>query len=108
MSSWWLLLCAIALEVMGTTALRQSEGFSRLWPSVAVVVLYCSSFYLLAQTLKRLEIGIAYAVWSGLGTAVVALIGIVLFKESVSALKLASLALIVLGVIGLNMAGQGH
>jgi multidrug transporter EmrE-like cation transporter len=96
---------AIASEVIATVALKSSEGFSRPLPAVLVVVGYGISFWLLALVLKHLSVGTTYAVWSAVGTAAIALIGIVAYGETASALKLASLGLIVLGVVGLNAAG---
>lgn len=100
-----LLSAAIAAEVTATVALKASDGFSRPVPAAIVVVGYGISFWLLALVLKHLSVGTTYAVWSAVGTAAVALIGIAAYGEAASALKLASLALIVLGVIGLNAAG---
>ena len=100
-----LLSLAIVTEVAATVALRQSDGFTRLLPSAIVVVGYGVSFWLLAMVLKELSIGITYAVWSAAGTALIATIGIIAFDEPATALKLASLALIVAGVIGLNLGG---
>ncbi len=92
----------------GTTALKLSQGFSRLAPSLVVVISYCLSFYLLSLTLKKMEVGVVYAIWSAVGTALIATIGILWFKEPISVLKIASLALIIFGVIGLNLSGVGH
>ncbi|MEY3124159.1 MAG: hypothetical protein RLZZ573_679 [Pseudomonadota bacterium] len=94
---------AIAAEIVATSSLKTSEGFTRLWPSMLTVVAYGVSFYLLSQTLKRMEIGVVYAIWSGAGTALMALVGYWVFQESMSAIKLVSIAMIVLGVVGLNM-----
>jgi small multidrug resistance pump len=94
--------------VTGTTSLKLSQGFSRLVPSLVVVVSYCLSFYLLSLTLKKMEVGVGYAIWSAVGTAFIATIGILCFKEPISVLKIGSLALIILGVIGLNLNGVGH
>lgn len=105
MSSWILLLGAIAAEVVGTVALRVSDGFSRPLPAAIVVVTYGLSFWLLALVLQRMSIGTAYAVWAALGTAAIAGIGVVAWGEPVNALKLASLALVIAGVVGLNVAG---
>jgi small multidrug resistance pump len=104
MRPWLLLAGAIVLEIGGTSALKLSDGLSRLAPSLAVLVLYAGSFACLALALRRIELGVAYAVWSGIGTAAIALIGILVFKESASALKLVSLALVIAGVVGLNLA----
>ena len=105
---WLTLARAIAFEIAGTTCLKLSEGLSRLAPSFGVLAFYAASFACLALTLKRIELGVAYAIWSGLGTAVIAAIGMVWFREPVSALKLASLALVIVGVVGLNLAEGGR
>ena len=100
-----LLSAAIAAEVIATVSLKASDGFSRPIPSAITVVGYLISFWLLALVLKELSVGTTYAIWSAVGTAAVALIGIAAYGESASVLKIASLGLIVLGVIGLNDAG---
>jgi small multidrug resistance pump len=101
-----LLAGAILAEVLGTTALKLSIGFSRLWPSVWTVVGYLISFALLAQTLKSIDVGTAYAIWSAVGTALIVLIGIVFFHESVTLVKMIGIALIIIGVVLLNLNGQ--
>lgn len=106
MQNAWLLTLAIAAEIVATSALKVSYGFTRLWPSVLTVVAYGVAFYLLAQTLKRMEIGVVYALWSGAGTALMALVGYWFFQESMGVVKAVSIALIVVGVIGLNL-GEG-
>ena len=100
-----LLAAAIAAEVIATVSLKASDGFSRPVPSAITVVGYLISFWLLALVLKELSVGTTYAIWSAVGTAAVALIGIAAYGETASFLKIASLGLIVLGVIGLNAAG---
>jgi small multidrug resistance pump len=95
---------AIALEICGTTSLKLSDGFTRIGPSAAVVICYVASFLLLSLALRGIELSIAYAVWSGVGTAAVAAIGIVWFGEAAGAWKLLCLGLIVLGVAGLHLA----
>ena len=102
---WLYLLFTILFEVAGTTSLKLSQGFTRLIPSALVVVCYGISFYLLSLTLKKLDVSIAYAIWSGLGTALVTIVGILWFKEPVTAIKIISIALIIFGVIGLNISG---
>jgi small multidrug resistance pump len=99
------LAAAIALEICGTTALKLSDGFTRPRPGATVVVCYCASFLLLSLALRGIELSIAYAVWSGVGTAIVAAIGILWFGEAAGAWKLFCLALIVLGVAGLHLSG---
>jgi small multidrug resistance pump len=96
---------AIAAEVAATTAMKYSDGFSRLWPSLVTFLGYVVSFALLAQTLKTVSIGTAYAVWAGVGTATVAAIGLVLFGEGLDTAKIAGIALIIGGVVVLNLGG---
>lgn len=105
---WLYLVLAILLEVSGTTCMKLSEGFTRLVRSVLLFVFYTSSFGMLTLALKRLDVSLAYAVWSGVGTALIATIGIVFFKEPMTALKLISLSLIIIGVVGLNLSGGAH
>jgi multidrug transporter EmrE-like cation transporter len=100
-----LLSLAIVTEVVGTVALRYSDGFTKLVPSAIVVLGYGASFWLLALVLKELSIGTTYAVWSAVGTALIAAFGIFALGEPATALKLGSLALIIIGVVGLNFAG---
>jgi len=104
---WIYLSVAIAFEIVGTTAMKLSDGMTRLWPAAAVVVCYGVSFALLAQALRSIEVGVAYAVWSAVGTMAIAGIGIALFGESVGPLKLAGIALIVAGVVSLRLADVG-
>ncbi|MFC8229192.1 DMT family transporter [Streptomyces sp. NPDC057287] len=100
-----MLAAAIAAEVAGTTAMKYSEGFTRLWPSLVTVVGYVVAFALLAQTLKTLSIGTAYAIWAGAGTAAVAAIGILWMGESAGLVKLTGIALVIAGVVVLNLGG---
>jgi small multidrug resistance pump len=101
-----LLAAAIVAEVLGTTAMKLSDGFTRLWPSVGTAIAYIVSFALFAQTLRSMAVGVAYAIWSAAGTALIAAIGIVAFGEPATTLKLLSLGLIIAGVVGLNLAGS--
>ncbi|MER7840383.1 SMR family transporter [Streptomyces sp. NPDC096040] len=96
---------AIAAEVAATTAMKYSEGFSRLWPSLVTALGYVLSFLLLAATLKTVSIGTAYAIWSGVGTAAIAVLGLLLFGEGLSLVKVAGIVLIVGGVVVLNLGG---
>ena len=100
-----MLALAIGSEVAATISLRYSHGFSVLLPSLIVVAGYATSFFLLSLVLKELSVGTTYAIWAGAGTAAIAVIGIVALGEPATALKLASLALIIAGVIGLNLSG---
>jgi len=100
-----LLAGAIAAEVAGTTAMKYSDGFSKLWPSLVTVLGYVIAFVLLAQTLKTVQVGTAYAIWAGVGTAVIAAIGMLFLGEGLSAAKLTGIALIIGGVVLLNLGG---
>ncbi|MFJ9647932.1 DMT family transporter [Streptomyces sp. NPDC101206] len=100
-----LLAAAIAAEVAGTTAMKFSEGFTKPWPSLATVVGYLVAFTLLAQTLKSMSVGTAYAIWAGVGTAAIAAIGMVFMGEAATAAKLAGIALIIAGVVLVNLGG---
>jgi small multidrug resistance pump len=100
-----LLAGAIAAEVAGTTALKYSEGFTRLWPSLVTLLGYLLAFSLLAQTLKTLSIGTAYAIWSGTGTAAIAVIGMLFLGESLGLAKVFGIVLVIAGVILLNLGG---
>ncbi|WP_028474694.1 DMT family transporter [Nocardioides alkalitolerans] len=105
---WVWLMVAIASEVVATLSLRASEGFTRLLPSVVVVVGYCSAFYALSQALVRgMALGQAYAVWSGLGIASIALLGIVLFGETLGRVQVGGLVLVVVGIVMLEL-GAAH
>lgn len=105
---WVFLVGAIASEVVGTLALRGSEGFSRLGPSVVVVLGYVLSFALLAQALKGIGIGQAYAVWSGVGTVGVSVGGALLFADRLTPVAVAGIALVVAGVVLVNLGGEAH
>jgi small multidrug resistance pump len=102
-----LLALAIGTEVGATTLLKLANGFTRLWPSVGVAIGYVLSFVLLGQVLKTLPVSLVYAIWSGAGTAVVAAIGLSLFHEPVSVFKVFGIALVIGGVVLLNIGG-GH
>lgn len=97
------LFLAIILEVAGTTSMKLSQGFTKLWPSILIFVFYIFSFTFLTLSLKRLEVSFAYAVWSGLGTLLIAVVGVTFFHEPITIIKVFSLALIILGVIGLRL-----
>lgn len=105
MLAWIYLAAAITTEVIGTVFLRYTDGFTNPAPSVLVVATYAASLWLTALALRELEISLAYAVWAGVGTAAVAVIGMTAMGESVNALKLASIALVIGGVVGLNLSG---
>lgn len=98
-----LLLISILSEVFGSTMLKLSNGFKNLLPVIGIIFGYAVAFYTLSLSLKTIPLGMAYAIWSGLGTALTALIGIVLFKEGFNSKKLMGLILIIGGVILLNI-----
>lgn len=106
--NWIYLILAIGFEVIGTTAMKFSNGFTKLLPSVLMGVFYVLSLGSLNFALKKIDIGVAYAIWSGVGTSLIVIIGIFFFKEPVNTLKIVSVILVVLGVIGLNLSGTSH
>ena len=106
MNPWLILAIAILLELSGTICLKLSYGFSKLLPSIGVVCFYLGSFALMAQSLKSLEVGIVYAIWSGVGTALIAIVGILAFGESVTAFKILGLLMIIGGTFLLRMASS--
>jgi small multidrug resistance pump len=106
--TWLYLALAILLEVSGTTCMKLSEGFTKVVPSILLFVFYTLSFAMLTLALKKLDVSIAYAVWSGVGTALIAAIGVLWFREPATALKFISLGLIIIGVVGLNLSGGAH
>ena len=108
MQSWLYLTGAILLEVAGTSCMKLSQGFSKLIPSVLIFVFYGLSFVGLTIALKKIDVSIAYAVWAGIGTALIAVIGILYFKEPLTLVKVISVFLIILGVIGINLGGVEH
>jgi small multidrug resistance pump len=104
--SWAVLSAAIVFEVAGTTCMRLSDGFNRITPSVLIFVFYAISFVLNTLVIRTLGMSVVYAVWSGVGTVLTALIGYLYFKEPATALKMASTGLIVIGVFGLHSASR--
>jgi len=105
--SWIWLFVAILLEVAATVCMKLSNGFTRALPTASMALLYALSFVPMTVALRRLEVGIAYAVWSAVGTALITVIGMWLFREPMSAAKACALGLIVFGVIMLNLADRG-
>ncbi len=102
---WIYLIAAIAFEVSGTTCMKLSEGFTRWLPSALIFVFYAVSFALLTLALRRIDLSVAYAIWSAVGTAAIALIGVLAFKEPLTGAKASALTVIVIGVVWLNLAG---
>jgi len=103
MQQWIFLSVAIVSEVIATSALKASEGFSRLWPSLIVAAGYISAFYFLSITLKTIPVGVAYAIWSGVGVALIALIAWVFFGQALDTPAIIGILLIVAGVVVLNV-----
>ena len=101
---WLYLFAAILFEVAGTMSMKFSEGFTRLLPSVLIFVCYAIAFTFVTFAIRRIEISVAYTVWSGVGTTLIALIGICYFGEQATALKLASIGLVVAGIVGLKFS----
>jgi multidrug transporter EmrE-like cation transporter len=106
MKSWLFLLIAILAEVAATSALKASAGFSRLGPSAVVVIGYGIAFYFLSLTLRTIPVGVAYAVWSGLGIALVTGIAWVLFGQRLDAWGVVGIGLILSGVLVLNLLSK--
>jgi small multidrug resistance pump len=103
MQQWVFLSVAIVSEVIATSALKSSEGFTRLWPSLMVVAGYGIAIYLLSLSVKTIPIGIAYAIWSGAGVALIAMIAWVFYGQALDAPAVLGLALIIAGVVVLNV-----
>jgi len=104
--SWVYLICAITMEVIGTTNMKLSQGFTKTLPSILMFVFYGFSFAFLTLALKKIDLSLTYAIWSGVGTALIAAIGVLYFKEPVTAIKIVSIGLIVIGVVGLALVEQ--
>lgn len=103
MLHWLCLAGAIALEIAGTISMKLSEGFTRTLPSVLIFVFYAGSFTLMTVAVKKIDVSVSYAIWSGVGTTAIALIGVYWFRESLTTMQIASIVLIVTGVIGLRV-----
>lgn len=103
MKSYLILAVAIVCEVIATTALKASAGFTRFWPSLLVVMGYGAAFYLFSQTLRDIPVGIAYALWAGFGIVLVALSGAVFFQQKLDAPAIIGIALIIVGAAVINI-----
>ena len=102
--SWIYLISAITFEILGTTLMKLSDGFSNLKYAIAMLVFYVLSLSMLTLALKKLEIGIAYAIWSGVGIVLLSIIGVIFFKESINLPKIIFVSFILIGTIGLNLS----
>lgn len=105
---WLLLALAVTTEVIATSSLKLSAGFTRPLPSILVVLGYVASFWLLSQVLLKLDLAVVYAIWCGVGIAAVAAIGVFFFGESLTPMRLAGLLAIMIGTILLSLSGKGH
>ncbi len=100
------LAVAILSEIIATNALKLSEGFTKLLPSIIVIIFYGIAFYMLSLALKTIPLGVAYAIWSAVGTVGTVLIGVIVWKQSLNLPAIIGIALIVIGVILLNLFGE--
>ena len=103
MKNWLFLSAAILAEVVGTSALKSSEGFSKPWPSLLVVVAYGAAFFLLSLTLRTIPVAVAYAVWSGAGIVLIAVVGWVVFRQTLDLPAIIGIGLILAGVLVINL-----
>lgn len=101
--AYLMLIAAVFMETIGTTALQASHQFTRLWPSVTVVVAYGISFYLLGLTLKYLPVGITYAIWSGFGIVFIAIIGYFVFNQKLDLPAVLGMSLIIVGILVIHL-----
>ncbi|GIM95818.1 DMT family transporter [Paractinoplanes toevensis] len=104
--SYVYLLAAIAAEIVATSLMKSTEGFTRLWPTLACLVGYAISLVALSQAVKGVPVGVAYALWSALGTAAIVAIGAAFLGEPITLLKVAGISLIIAGVVTLNLGGS--
>lgn len=100
---WLVLSSGIIFEVLGTICMKYAEGFTKLTPSILVFLFYGLALAALVFVLEKMQVSIAYAIWAGAGTALIAMIGIIWFKEPVSVVKIVSISLIILGILGLEL-----
>jgi len=104
--AWLVLAAAGLLEIVWAVGMKYTEGFTRLWPSVGVVIVAWASFWLLGLAMRVLPVGTAYAVWVGIGAVGAAVLGMLLFKEPATSARLVCVAMIVAGVIGLKLVSE--
>jgi len=106
--SYLFLLAAIAAELFATSILKRTDGFTRLWPTVVCLSGYALSFVALSRTVATIPVGVAYAIWSGLGTAAIVAIGAVFLDEPITLIKVIGVGLIIAGVVILSLGGATH
>ncbi|MDP4469796.1 quaternary ammonium compound efflux SMR transporter QacG [Staphylococcus hyicus] len=102
------LFISIATEIIGTSFLKTSEGFTKLWPTLGTLLSFGICFYFLSLTIKFLPLNITYATWAGLGLVLTTIISVIVFKENVNLISIISISLIVIGVVLLNVFGESH
>ncbi|MFA4868018.1 MAG: SMR family transporter [Pedobacter sp.] len=103
LKTYLFLFVAIVFEIIATSSLKASEQFSKLWPSVITIAGYVAAFYFLSLSLNKLNLGIAYAIWSGVGIVVISIVGLLLFKQKLDLPAIIGIALIVCGVVVINV-----
>ena len=108
MNGYGFLALAIVLEIISTSMLKASEGFSKILPSIVFMIGMGTSFYALSQALQYIPLSIAYAIWSGLGTALTALVALLVWKESINIYTALGIGFIIIGVALLNLKGSAH
>lgn len=106
--AWVLLSIAIFAEIVGTLSLKASDGLSKLWPSLGVLVGYATAFTLMAMSLKKLDVGVTYAIWSGVGIVGAAIGGLIFFDQQLSKITILGMAIIIAGVVVMNLGGAAH
>ncbi|OEC86902.1 MULTISPECIES: DMT family transporter [Methanobacterium] len=106
-NAWILLFIGVGLEVVATTCLKLSQSFTKLWPSIGFIIFFASAFYLFSLCMKHIEMGIAYAVWAGLGIGLIAIMGVIFFSEEISFLKFLAIGMIIAGAVILNLTSTG-
>ena len=105
---WVLLSIAIFAEIVGTLSLKASDGLSKLWPSLGVLFGYATAFTLMAMSLKKLDVGVTYAIWSGVGIIGAAIGGVIFFEQHLSKMTIIGMAIIIAGVVIMNLGGAAH
>lgn len=103
-NSWISLMIAIFFGVLGTISMKLSDGLQKLKPALCLIIFYCISFVAMTYALEYIELSIVYAIWSGIGTLLVAMVSIFLFEESISVRKIIFLSLIIIGIIGIHLS----
>ena len=106
MQSWLYLILAIIFEVTGTTFMKLSNGFMKLVPSVMMFVFYILSLVVLTYALKKFDVSVAYAIWAGVGTALITIVGFIFFKEPITLMRIGSVLFIIIGVVGLHLSSS--